>query len=366
MQTRAITVSQLNNYIKQVFEAEELLHNVQVVGEISGIGARGSAVYFSIKDDLAVVQCVSYVPALFKDIKDGESVVVRGTVGYWHKAGKISFTVTKIEKFGIGALFLKFKELQERLAKEGFFDLARKRSIPKDVKRIGVVTSRQGAVLHDIVRVAHRRNPNVEIVLYPVQVQGVGAENTIASGIRYFKNVDVVIVARGGGSAEDLAAFNTEDVARAVFESKIPVVSAIGHETDWTLIDFVADIRAPTPSVAAELVVGEVLIKRERLLQAWRLLKLHIMGRLNCAKQDTISCYYDVRNTTRARVDGCVSRVRELYLKIEGMNMFEILRRGYSKIIGVDNVKDVREGDKLTIKMYNGEIIASVEEVKYG
>ena len=184
MKTRLITVSQLNNYIKAVFDAEEMLHGIEVVGEVEGLSVRGSAVYFSLKDSDAVIQCVSYVPAKFKDIKNGDKVTIRGRVSFWHKAGKINFSVSHIEVFGLGEMFQKLIELKERLEKEGLFDAGKKIPLPQNPRRIGIVTSGQGAVIHDIIKVAHRRNPFIDLVLYPVQVHSIGF---YAHGVLYFQ-----------------------------------------------------------------------------------------------------------------------------------------------------------------------------------
>jgi len=390
---KAITVSQLNNYIKQIFEAEELLHNIQVIGEIDGISARGSAVYFSIKDEGATIPCVCYQPAKLSSIKNGQSVTVRGTVGYWHKAGKINFTVYHVEVFGFGQLFLKFQELKAKLEKEGFFEAGRKKALPQNPRRIGVVTSKQGAVFHDIVKVAHRRNSGVDIVLYPVQVQGAGAENSIAQGVEYFNitksPVDVIIVARGGGSAEDLNAFNSEVVARSVFASKIPVVSAVGHETDWTLIDFVTDLRAPTPSAAAELVVTETLGQRERVIQTWKMCKYILnqklrdnrkrveinwdkvrdltLANINQTRTNTIADYNLTRNSVVLCLEKSESKIREIGAVVESYNPMAILRRGYGRVFGKDgeitSVKNLSKGELLDIKMKDGTINAEIKRV---
>ena len=366
---KGITVSQLNNYIKQVFDAEEMLHNVEVVGDIDGINVRGNAVYFSLKDESAVIPCVCYVPAKLQGIKSGSAVVVRGTVGYWHRAGKISFTVTKIEAFGFGQLFLKFQQLQEKLKAEGMFDAGIKKALPAQIKRIGVVTSRTGAVIHDIIKVAKRRNRAMDIVLYPVKVQGAGAENDVAKGIRGMGGVDVIIVARGGGSAEDLAAFNTEVVARAVFESAVPIVSAVGHETDWTLIDFVADLRAPTPSAAAELVVPEVIQAREAILRTWKHIAFMMESRSKEMRDRLHRSYTQMRNTTVTVLGNTRNRMEFLASHVENNNPLRVLERGYSKVFKEDKevrgVANIKPKDNIRVKMHNGEITATVEGVKH-
>ena len=353
---KAITVSQLNNYIKQVFEAESLLHSVRVIGDIDGISKRGNAVYFSLRDGEATINCVSYKPDILNAIKSGTNVQVTGTVGYWHKAGKISFTVYHVEAFGLGTLMQQFQQLLDKLKSEGFFDAGVKKAIPTDIKRIGLVTSKQGAVLHDFVKVVQRRNGSIDIVLYPVLVQGIGSERSIIQGIEHFgncKDIDVIVVARGGGSKDDLASFNSEALARAVFASQTPVVSAIGHETDWTLIDFVADLRASTPSVAAELVVPMVLTQRERVIQTWKFLKYIVQGRIE--KSINFDAFV---NHVYSVIERTQSKVRELGIFAESNNPLRILQRGYAKVSKdgqeIISVAQVKTGDKLVLRMQDG------------
>lgn len=251
-----ITVSQLNNYIKGIFEAEVLLQNIQVVGEVFGISVSRNIMYFSLRDTDASIACVCFYPALFDNIKEGVEMIVTGSPNFYCKGGKLSFVVTKVEKNGQGILYEEFLKLKDKLEKEGLFSQNHKKQIPKNIKRIGVITSSEGAVIQDIKQVSWRRNPSVDIVLYSTRVQGKGAENEIAHAIDVmgkYDNIDVVVVARGGGSLEDLWAYNTEVVARATYNCPKPIVSAVGHETDFTIIDFVSDLRTPTPSAAAEL-----------------------------------------------------------------------------------------------------------------
>jgi exodeoxyribonuclease VII large subunit len=372
MNGRAITVSQLNNYIKQVFDAEELLHGIEVVGDIDGIRVSGGAAYFTLKDEAACIPCVCYYPAKLRGTENGAKVVVRGTVSYWHKAGKISFVVSSIESFGFGALFLRLQQLKEKLQAEGIFDAGVKKALPSQIRRIGVVTSRTGAVIHDIIRVAHRRNPAVDIVLYPASVQGEGAEAQIAQGIKFFSAtpkmsgspVDVIIVARGGGSKEDLSAFNSESVARAVFASKIPVVSAVGHETDFTLIDLAADLRAPTPSAAAELCVPESLTKREIAMRAYSHLRYALKNKAETLVTKILTGYASARAAVTARIADSENRIAVLAGYVESNNPLAVLRRGYAKVYaGADEITDagkVKIGDELQLRLYNGGIDATV------
>ena len=264
----AITVSKLNTYIKQIFDSEELLHNIAVVGEIFGISSSRNVYYFNLKDENASLSCVSFYPNLFLDIKEGDKVIITGSPNYYIKAGRLNFSVVKIEKVGQGQLYEQFLKLKEQLQNEGLFDTKNKKQLPKEIKRIGVITSKEGAVIQDIKNVAWRRNPMVDIVLYNTKVQGLNSEYEIAHAIDimgHYDKIDVIIVARGGGSLEDLWAYNTEIVARATYNCPKPIVSAVGHETDFTIIDFVSDLRAPTPSAAAELLTFDLNGKKSEM-----------------------------------------------------------------------------------------------------
>lgn len=257
-----------------------MLHNISVAGEVDGISVRGNAVWFSLKDRDAVISCVCWDRTRFRDIMNGDRVTARGTVDYWNKAGKINFTVVFAVKFGVGDLLEQLRQLTEKLKAEGLFN--KKKPLPAAVKRIGVITSSGGAVIHDIISVTRRRNKAVDIVLFPASVQGDTAEEEILRGIEYFstaRTVDIVIIARGGGAKEDLGVFNKESIARAVAGCPLPIVSAIGHETDTTLTDFVADLRAPTPSAAAEMVVPELKTDREVVVGLWKQIKNTILNK---------------------------------------------------------------------------------------
>lgn len=255
-----ISVSQINSYIKNIFDAEELLQNIFIYGEVGNYSISNGIAYFNLKDENGLIQCVLFNAKMFFTPKIGDMILVKGSVNYYAKGGKLSFQAYSIQEYGKGMLYEKFLELKNKLEQKGYFDIEHKKQIPNYIKRIGVVSSETGAVIQDIIDITRRRNNGVDIVLFPVKVQGLGAENDIAKGINFFSeynNVDVVIVARGGGSLEDLQPFNTEIVADAVYNCKKPIVSAVGHETDYTICDFVSDLRAPTPSAGAELVVWE-------------------------------------------------------------------------------------------------------------
>lgn len=252
-----LSVSELNNLIKNIFDSEEMLFNISVVGEISSYKITRGVAYFTIKDEMSSLNCVMFNAV--KDYKIGEKVKITGKLNYYVKLGKLSFNAYFIESLGEGDIFKKYQLLKDKLLKEGLFDSSIKQEIPTNVKRIGVITSSTGAVIRDIINVTKRRNNTVDIVLFDSKVQGENASRELVKAINFFSdyNIDVIIVARGGGSKEELDCFNDEQVARACFLCKKPIVSAVGHETDFTLIDLVSDLRAPTPSAAAELVVKE-------------------------------------------------------------------------------------------------------------
>jgi len=257
-----LTVSELTREIKDILEMQ--FADILVEGEISNFKVPPSGhIYFTLKDDFSQIRVVLFknqARSLRFSPEDGLHVICRGRVSLYEKRGEYQLILEEMEPKGIGALQLAFLQLKERLEREGFFDPSRKRPIPMIPQKIGIITSPTGAVIRDMLKIIERRFENVHLTLYPVRVQGEGAASEIAKGIEYFnqqKEVDVIIVARGGGSLEDLWAFNEEEVARAIFYSQIPIVSAVGHETDYTISDFVADVRAPTPSAAAELVVKD-------------------------------------------------------------------------------------------------------------
>ena len=265
MKYKAITVSELNTYIKEKITEDEMLANVLVKGEISNFKNHYTGhFYFTLKDENSLIKCImfkSYAEKIDFMPKDGMKVMVFGSVSVFERDGIYQIYVKTMQEDGMGSLYTKYEELKKKLEAEGLFDMSRKKKIPQFPKIIGVLTSQTGAVIKDIINVSTRRNPKVNIRLLPVPVQGLGAGEKIAAGIELMNNkklADVIIIARGGGSIEDLWPFNEECVARAIYDSEIPVISAVGHETDFTIADFVADLRAPTPSAAAELAVPDI------------------------------------------------------------------------------------------------------------
>ena len=258
------SVFQVNTYIHNMFHEDYLLSDVSVSGEISNLKFHTSGhIYFTLKDDKSAISCAIFRPSAQKlniALKDGDKIVASGSISNYVPSGGVTFNVTKVEYEGIGDLTKKFEELKKRLAEQGLFDKEFKKPIPKFPKTIGIVTAPTGAAIRDIISVSKRRNPYISLILYPALVQGDGAKESIVKGIETLEkaNVDVIIVGRGGGSLEDLWAFNEEEVAYAIFQCPIPIISAVGHEIDFTISDFTADLRAATPSAAAELAVPDI------------------------------------------------------------------------------------------------------------
>ena len=261
---KVYSVGQINTYIRNMFTQDFVLNRVSVRGEISNLKYHTSGhIYFTLKDASAAIACVMFAGArggLAFRMSNGQQVIVDGAVNVYERDGKYQLYATKIRQDGAGELYEKFLELKEELEEMGMFAPEYKQPIPKFVRRLGVVTALTGAAIRDIINIATRRNPGIRIILYPAKVQGEGAAESVAAGLAALDTlgVDVIIVGRGGGSIEDLWAFNEETVARAIFSCHTPVISAVGHETDTTIADFVADLRAPTPSAAAELAVADV------------------------------------------------------------------------------------------------------------
>lgn len=387
-----ISVSQFNTYIHDIILHEELLYNVQLYGEISGVSFSGNNMYFSIKDENAVLNCVKFGIKADEYLgQEGEMVLVRGTPNYYIKGGRFSFNVNKIEPYGQGLLYKQFLELKARLEALGLFNPEKKKKLPDVIKKIGVVTSETGAVIQDIIDISHRRNPLLNIVLYPAKVQGIGAENTIIKGIKELDNiqdVDVIIIARGGGSAEDLSVFNNESVAMAIADANKPIISAVGHETDFTIADFVADLRAPTPSAAAELVtINLEEIKAKMKLALERIIRLtdniyisnyekianlvkYIDNNISLKMQENsaefISLVNRLNNSSIFNMKNIEHAFDILVQKLEAVNPIKILRQGYS-LVSMDgnlitSTKNIQNGDILRIDLQNGILKCEVKE----
>ncbi|MDU4726682.1 MULTISPECIES: exodeoxyribonuclease VII large subunit [Clostridium] len=262
MKIKTLTVSEVNNYLKRIIDNDFILNNLSVKGEISNLKYHSSGhIYFSLKDEGGKINCVMFrskAIMLKLTLEEGMGVVIGGRASIYPQNGSIQLYCDTIEQEGRGELYIKFERLKEKLSKEGYFDEELKKEVPKFPSRVGIVTSPTGAAIRDIINVSRRRNRLVDLVLYPAKVQGIGAYKEVIDGIKYFnrtKSVDVMIIGRGGGSIEELWNFNEEELAKAIFKSKIPIISAVGHEVDFTISDFVSDVRAATPSQGAEIAV---------------------------------------------------------------------------------------------------------------
>lgn len=392
MQNLTLSITQLNNYIKNIFDNEELLIGVSVYGEVTNFKISNGVAYFDIKEEGAQLSCIKF-SSFFPFAKNGDQVIVTGKLNYHVKLGRLSFVASKVEQYGMGQLYKQYLELKARLESEGVFDASKKKEIPKYAKNIGVVTSETGAVIRDIYHVTKKKNPYTNLIVYPSKVQGLNAEYEIAEGIKYFNensNVDVIIVARGGGSFEDLAPFNTEVVARAVFNSKIPVISAVGHETDFSIIDFASDLRAPTPSVAAEVAVFDYYAEVEYINGLENRILKSVEKNVEDEKQNQKNIVSQIAKTMTTKIlletkdclligDKIYKKVQDIFrdhkqklellvTKLEKSNPLTILKAGYSKVMVnekvVSSVQDVSVDDVLTTYVKDGKIISKTISVE--
>ena len=371
MERQPISVSNLAEYIKRIFDAETLLYNIEVIGEISSFGLSNGNAFFTIKDDKALLNCVLFGICGGYQPKVGEKVVVMGTPKYYVKGGKLNFNAISIKPFGEGDIFKRFLELKNRLEKEGLFDVAHKKTMPSKIERIGVVTSETGAVIHDIINIARRRNASQDIVLYPIKVQGIGADKEIAKGIDFFSNyanVDAVIVGRGGGSDEDLQCFNSEIVARAVYNCKKFIVSAVGHETDTTLCDYSADLRAPTPSAAAELLTRDRSDQKSKLKLLMQNIQNGMQYKLVSSSNNLHALMDNINNEMQNYLFKKQKQFDLLGEMLKNCNPKAILNKGYAKIESngqsVTSANRLSVGQDVNIYFADGMAIAGVKEVK--
>ena len=394
MEIKPITVQELNKYIKNKIDNDEYLNNVYVKGEISNFKLHYSGhMYFTLKDENSLIKCVmfkSYTPHLQFMPKDGMKVVILGTVSVFERDGQYQVYCKAMKQEGIGDLYEEYQKLKAKLEKEGLFDDSHKKKIPMFPKTIGVLTSSTGAVIRDIINVSTRRNPNVHIRLLPVPVQGQGAAEKIAEGIKKMneeKLADVLIIGRGGGSLEDLWPFNEEVVARAIYDSDLPIISAVGHETDFTIADFVSDLRAPTPSAAAELAVPniedvEYTIKtyqnryRVALKRRVELMKLRYekcmtrrvfkepLQKINERAITLDILVKSIQNSIQNKLHKSKTSAVEIITKLDALSPLKTLVRGYSIVSlngkVISNVKELKQNDEVDIRMQNGNIKAKI------
>ncbi len=396
----ALSVHKLTKHIKSLFDNDFSLQDIWVKGELSNFKKHTSGhVYFTLKDELSSIRCVMFkskAVRINQYPKNGDNLLVRGSVNVYEKGGSYQLYAEEIHLDGIGVLHQAYEKLKSDLEKEGLFDTKYKKKIPKIPRKIGIVTSKTGAALKDIITVIRRRYPNSHLVVAPVRVQGEGAPDEIAAGIRNIqrvKNIDVIILGRGGGSFEELNAFNSELVARDIFNCPLPIISAVGHETDFTIADFVADVRAPTPSAAAELVVpdktevnkmlttmkakADYLVVKKVEIERNKI--NHIKERRSIKKpksfidQERQNLDYLMRNSQNAvskSLSMAKERCRSLAGKAQALSPLSILERGYSIVmkhpsqIRIRSIADIDKNDKITTVLLDGKIESKVESVK--
>lgn len=392
------TVRQVNSYIKNMFAQDFMLNRIYVKGEVSNLKYHTSGhIYFSLKDESGTIACVMFAGSrsgLSFRMEEGQQIIVLGVVDVYARDGKYQLYARKIVRDGVGLLYERFELLKKELQEMGMFAPEYKQKIPKYIRRLGVVTAPTGAAVRDIINITKRRNPFVQIILYPALVQGEGAAESIVKGIHALEaeKVDVMIVGRGGGSMEDLWAFNEEAVARAVFDCSVPVISAVGHETDTTIIDFVADLRAPTPSAAAELAVHDFMemkknlkLREERLLHFMQLIlerkrqKLeqyslrmrayHPQQRLNEQRQFAADAENRLRREMMRRLEQEKYRLGLMAERLKGLSPLEKLSQGYAYVenssgANVRTVSNVKQGEQITVYVTDGRIRAEVTGVE--
>ena len=384
----AISVTELNSYIKNKIADDEYLNNVLIKGEISNFKNHYTGhMYFTLKDENSLIKCVmfkTYAQKLEFMPKDGMKVFVLGGVSVFERDGVYQIYVKAMQEDGVGILYKKYEELKQRLDEEGYFTEEHKKQIPQMPKIIGVLTSQTGSVIRDIINVSTRRNPNVNIRLYPVPVQGEGAAEKIADGIKFMNEnnlADVLILARGGGSLEDLWPFNEEIVAHAIYNSQIPIISAVGHETDFSISDFVADLRAPTPSAAAELAVPDIYEVKQKINTYQNRLRLTLVKKVEIMKLRYEKCMSSrvfkeplrnindnylkidtyiktLENIIKTKQKEEKTKYIELISKLDTLSPLKTLTRGYSLVEQngkiIKSAKDVKAGDKIDIKFTDG------------
>lgn len=384
-----ISVSELNSLIKEFFDLNPMFNSVYVKGEISNFKRHSSGhCYFSLKDEKSVIKAVMFkfnALSLNFEPENGMKVIINARLSSYERDGVYQLYVNEMQPDGVGALHIKFEQLKEKLLKEGLFDEQFKKPLPRFPKTVGVVTSKTGAAVKDIINVIKRRAKNTDIIIYPATVQGADAHKSIVAGIEYFNEnkVDVMIVGRGGGSIEDLWCFNEEEVARAIFKSSVPVVSAVGHETDYTISDFVADLRAPTPSAAAELcvphlkdVIGFIETSRSRMyLSLNKNIDLY-KNKLDTLKNSNVFIYpkrmferYEQDIITRSATlcnayERIIASKKESFVRsissLDSLSPLKVLKRGYTFVEDkegkvIDSAKKLNTDDIISLKFADGK-----------
>ena len=396
MKLRALEISEANSYIKRILSNDPILYNLKVKGEISNFKAHSSGnVYLSLKDENSKLNCVIFKSNYNKslELEDGMKIIANGYISVYERDGAYQLYINSIEIEGMGNLYIEFNKLKDKLSKEGLFDSKYKKNIPKIPNEIGVVTSETGAVIRDIINVIKRRYPKVKIKLYPVSVQGSRSADDICSAVKFFNeiyNVDTIIVARGGGSIEELWSFNEEKVARSIFNSKIPIISAVGHETDFTICDFVADMRAPTPSAAAEIAtpsLEELTFKLDNIKK--RMIK-SLTNQVNMDEYKLSSIFEKINNyldsyiikdkiiqldkiydkiifETENNINLKTENLKNIGTILHNLSPLATMERGYSivqrKGSVINSIKDLKLKEDIDLILKDGNIECSVNKI---
>lgn len=392
------SVGQVNNYIKNIISQDYMLKSISIRGEVSNCKYHSLGhIYFSLKDETGSLPAVMFkgnvAQGLRFKLQDGQSVVVAGSMGVYERDGRYQLYANRITLDGAGRLYEELEQLKQKLNEEGLFDFDYKKPIPEFPKKVGIVTAKTGAAIQDIMNIARRRNPYVQLVLYPAKVQGEGAADTIVRGIQVLDamDMDTIIIGRGGGSIEDLWAFNEEKVVRAIFAARTPIISGTGHEIDITLADYAADMRAPTPSAACELAIPDIMSTLQSLGAMRNNLDIRMENRLSAAKtalyteqkkltllnpsrrleqqSQYLSELYDrMRNGMEKKYDRYNHRLEVLGTQLHGLSPTAKLVRGFGYVSCMDrpveNAGAVKRGDDLKITLHDGVIHARVTDVK--
>lgn len=399
MKLKTLTVTDVNSYLKRIVDNDFIMNNLSVKGEVSNLKFHSSGhIYFSLKDEDSKINCVMFkndAKSLEFLMENGMEVNIKARLSLYSKEGTYQLYCREISKIGIGELFEKYEKMKKELESEGLFEAAYKRKIVKFPKRIGVITSPTGAAVKDIIRVIKRRNNLVEIVVYPAKVQGVKAEESLIEGIQYFnnkKNVDTIIIGRGGGSIEELWAFNSKELAYEIFNSKIPTISAVGHEVDFTICDFVSDLRAATPSAAAEISVPEIseekihiknmesILQRDinRVLEKEfialknmkNILNMYSPEHLVKSEKEQLDFYSkQLGNLILAMVDKEKEKIANMNKLLVTLNPLNILDRGFSIVSDnkgnvLSSIDDLKQKEEIEIGMKDGKAKGKFEFLK--
>ncbi len=394
---QAYSVTEINQYIKNLFIRDRILNLIHIKGEVSNCKYHTSGhIYFTLKDAQGQLACVMFAGqrrGLQFRLEEGQSVIASGSINVYERDGKYQLYASEIVLDGQGILYERFERLKKQLEGEGLFERSHKKPIPLYPKKVGIITASTGAAIQDIVNIARRRNPYVQLVLYPAQVQGQGAAESVARGIAALNRLglDTIIVGRGGGSIEDLWAFNEELVARAIYACNTPIISAVGHETDVTIADFVSDLRAPTPSAAAELAVNDYQLFQGTLREYNRKLTRELTQKMNNYRSRVnqlklrlfyASPAYQIKQKRQHLIDteqklqqGINRRLKEnrhrlelMIARLEGLSPLSKLSRGYALIVGEDHkpirsIRQVKQQGLLTVSLLDGDIRARAEEL---